>query len=493
MSNAIKTSAQQNQAAAGATALSDMLNRLGNGRGPGSDAPQESFARWMTQHQNQAMPAAQAAAKPGAPAKQPQSAAPATPARPQSPGLTAANRALASRQPTPPKAEAVAPESPQRPGDAKALRSKQEAARANRPAATDQKDPADAADGAAAARSDAKDPTRSPDEEDVRFKTASGEGEAMVRELTPPPTVRPGDPAGMMAWLVSLTQADGAALQDAAAEGALTDVEPGADARLDGDAHATAGLGSGRAHGLALGAAAGGPGALSGQPGQSAQFGLKAGLDAGEGLGAAALQVDAMLGRRDDASGLDAEALPGFMAADGARLGGLGQTLGQLTAARHETATLATPLYAPDFAQKLADQVNLWVGQARSDGPMTAELHLNPAEMGPINVKISLDGNAAHVDFAAAAQETRQAIESSLSMLSAALNEAGLSLSGGGVSSQTPQQQAFAQGFGPGQGGSAARGASAPEGGADASDDAAGMRQVAPPRPGRAGGLDLYA
>lgn len=499
MSNAIKTSAQQNQTAAGSTAVSDMLTRLGQGRGPGSDASQESFARWMTQHQNQAMPAAQASAKPGTPAKPAQAASPATPPRPQSPGLTAANRALASRQPTPARADGAAPESTHRSGDAKALRGKHEASRANRPASTEQKAPAEAADKAAAARSDEKDPTRSAQDEDVRFKTASGEGEAMVRELTPPPTVRPGDPAGMMAWLVSLTQADAAALQEAAVEGASTDLEAGADARLDGDAHGAAGLGSGRGHGLALGAAAGGAGAMGGQSGQFGQFGPsgqsgpKSGLDAADGLGAAALQADAMLGRGDHASGLDAEALSGFMAADGARLGGFGQTLAQLSSARHETATLSTPLYAPEFAQKLADQVSLWVGQARNDGPMTAELHLNPAEMGPINVKISLDGSAAHVDFAAAAQETRQAIESSLSMLSAALNEAGLSLSGGGVSSQTPQQQAFAQGFGSGQAGSSARGAGGPEGDADASDDAAGVRQVASPRPGRAGGLDLYA
>ena len=61
-----------------------------------------------------------------------------------------------------------------------------------------------------------------------------------------------------------------------------------------------------------------------------------------------------------------------------------------------------------------------------------------------------LDGTAAHVDFAAAAHETRQAIEASLSALSSALNDVGLSLTGGGVSSQT-QQQSLAQGGNQGQ------------------------------------------
>jgi flagellar hook-length control protein FliK len=151
------------------------------------------------------------------------------------------------------------------------------------------------------------------------------------------------------------------------------------------------------------------------------------------------------------------------------------------------------PLDAPDFSQKLADQVSLWVGQVKQDGPMTAELHLNPAEMGPINVKISLDGTAAHVDFAAAAQETRQAIEASLSTLSSALNDVGLSLTGGGVSSQTPQQT-FAQGGNPSQDGRGARGANGRAGDDDVeAADASGLHQVSAPRSSRLGGLDLYA
>ncbi|OWP20542.1 hypothetical protein CBF90_16400, partial [Microbacterium sp. AISO3] len=139
------------------------------------------------------------------------------------------------------------------------------------------------------------------------------------------------------------------------------------------------------------------------------------------------------------------------------------------------------------------DQVSLWVGQVKQDGPMTAELHLNPAEMGPINVKISLDGTAAQVDFAAAALETRQAIEASLSMLSSALSDAGLSLTGGGVSSQTPQQT-LAQGGNAGQDGRGGRGPNDRNRGeaADA-DDAAGLRQVSAPKASRLGGLDLYA
>jgi len=160
--------------------------------------------------------------------------------------------------------------------------------------------------------------------------------------------------------------------------------------------------------------------------------------------------------------------------------------------ARHESATLSTPLDSPDFAQALAEKVSMWVGSAKDDGSMTAELHLNPAEMGPINVKISLDGQTAQVDFAAAALETRKAIEASLPMLSSALSDVGLNMTGGDVSSQTSQQQ-FDQSFAQSQGGTGRGNGVSGSGGADSGVEPAGMRAVSAPRPGRLGGLDLYA
>jgi len=178
---------------------------------------------------------------------------------------------------------------------------------------------------------------------------------------------------------------------------------------------------------------------------------------------------------------MNLRAAPGWQAGDAAN------------AVPHETATLQPPVGSDAFAQALSDQLTMWVKTAADNGPMTAELHLNPAELGPIHVKISLEGADAHVDFAAAAVETRQAIEASMPMLSTALNDVGINLTGGDVSSQTSQQsfqQAFDQSSASGQG--AANGARLS--GADRlGDPAAGARAVAAPRPGRAGGLDLYA
>lgn len=98
-------------------------------------------------------------------------------------------------------------------------------------------------------------------------------------------------------------------------------------------------------------------------------------------------------------------------------------------AAAPAAVDVPTPATDPDFPDVLATQVSVLV----KDGVQQAELHLNPAEMGPISVQIAVDGTQAQVDFAAAAGATREIIESSLPMLAAALHEAGLTLAGGGV------------------------------------------------------------
>ena len=94
------------------------------------------------------------------------------------------------------------------------------------------------------------------------------------------------------------------------------------------------------------------------------------------------------------------------------------------------TLALATPIDAPDFAAALGVQVSLLA----HDGVQHAELHLHPAETGPVSVHIAVDGNAARIDFGADLAATRAAIERGLPELASALREAGLTLTGGGVS-----------------------------------------------------------
>lgn len=91
---------------------------------------------------------------------------------------------------------------------------------------------------------------------------------------------------------------------------------------------------------------------------------------------------------------------------------------------------IAAPVTAPDFAQELGLRLSVLA----RDGVQHAELHLNPAEMGPVSVQIVMDGTQARVDFGADMAATRQAIEAGLPELASALRDAGFTLAGGGVS-----------------------------------------------------------
>lgn len=96
---------------------------------------------------------------------------------------------------------------------------------------------------------------------------------------------------------------------------------------------------------------------------------------------------------------------------------------------------LASPVNGPQFKEALATQVVMLI----KDGIQQASLQLNPAHMGPISIQISLEGTQTRVDFASDSALTRQIIEAGLPELAGALREAGLTLSGGGVSQQSSQ------------------------------------------------------
>lgn len=483
MGNAINNTGNQ---ASNANQLSDMLSRMASGK-QGDESGSESFARWMSQHQG---------GQPGtlATLQAAQATRPTTPTTPvRSPATNALStfggaRMQATRASTPEASQEPerAPTAQGARQESKAVKSRNEQApkQANRQPSSNQAKPADGShDTECADGTTRADLGEGKVEEATRFTTAMGEGSAEVRELTPPTDVQPNDSASMMAWLVSLTQQGGAPTQ--AAEGSVDGDASGEGVSLEAESGLTLGQDAGkddkgRGRGLALGWNLG-------------QRDLGQDTRAAASSSATALQADAMLGRGAAAAGQEGDPLAAMMSIEGGRTS-FGHTLSQVSAPRHEQASIPVPLDAPDFSQKLADQVSLWVGQTKQDGSMTAELHLNPAEMGPINVKISLDGSAAQVDFAAAAQETRQAIEASLSMLSSALNDAGLSLSGSGVSSQTPQQTLAQQGGNPGQDGRGGRGSDGRAQGDDGDPvEANGLRQVSAPRTSRLGGLDLYA
>jgi flagellar hook-length control protein FliK len=105
------------------------------------------------------------------------------------------------------------------------------------------------------------------------------------------------------------------------------------------------------------------------------------------------------------------------------------------------SAAVPTPVGDPGFHEALAAQVSVF---ARA-GLSKAELHLNPAELGPVSVHIMMNGDQARVDFGADRAQTRQAIEAGWAELAASLQDAGFTLSGGGVSEQAQRQAAERQ------------------------------------------------
>lgn len=152
--------------------------------------------------------------------------------------------------------------------------------------------------------------------------------------------------------------------------------------------------------------------------------------------------LSAGAGKTDGASKLPS-ALDALPAGVGAALAhpGLGHLARASDSPALPTASVSTAVTDPGFQEALATQVSVF---ARG-GLSKAELHLNPAELGPVSVQITMNGDQARVDFGADRAQTRQAIEAGWAALAASLQDAGFTLSGGGVSEQAGRQAAHQQ------------------------------------------------
>jgi flagellar hook-length control protein FliK len=88
-------------------------------------------------------------------------------------------------------------------------------------------------------------------------------------------------------------------------------------------------------------------------------------------------------------------------------------------------AHVATPVDQPEFGQELSQRVVLLT----RGGVQTAQISLQPPDLGPVGVSIQLHGHQAALTFTAAHEATRNALEAALPRLREAFAASGLQLS----------------------------------------------------------------
>jgi len=100
-------------------------------------------------------------------------------------------------------------------------------------------------------------------------------------------------------------------------------------------------------------------------------------------------------------------------------------------------AAIPTPVGQPQWGDDFSQKVT-WLATQRTQ---SAELHLNPAQLGPLEISLKLNGDHATLQFTSAHAAVRDAIEQSLPRLRDMLAESGISLGNTTVSDQPPREQ----------------------------------------------------
>ncbi|MGP1614724.1 MAG: flagellar hook-length control protein FliK, partial [Pollutimonas bauzanensis] len=108
---------------------------------------------------------------------------------------------------------------------------------------------------------------------------------------------------------------------------------------------------------------------------------------------------------------------------------------------------VATPLQSPQWASDFGRQF-VSLTQGGHNMPHTAELRLDPPELGPLRISINISDNVAHAIFTSPHAAVRQTVENALPQLQQLLAQAGISLGQTSVSDQGQPEQAFNESFG---------------------------------------------
>ncbi|MEM6511624.1 MAG: flagellar hook-length control protein FliK [Pseudomonadota bacterium] len=97
------------------------------------------------------------------------------------------------------------------------------------------------------------------------------------------------------------------------------------------------------------------------------------------------------------------------------------------------TDSIRTTVNDPAWSERLGERVLMMANNKLQN----AELRLSPADMGPLRIRMSLEDNAATINFVAQHSGTREVIEAALPRLRALLEEQGINLGQASVGEQS--------------------------------------------------------
>jgi len=98
----------------------------------------------------------------------------------------------------------------------------------------------------------------------------------------------------------------------------------------------------------------------------------------------------------------------------------------------------ALPMDQPAlFAERLNQHVSFMIG----DQVQSAQIAVSPADLGPVEVRVTMVGDEAKIQLSATHAATREALNDALPRLRASLAEAGINLGQAGVFAQMPERQ----------------------------------------------------
>ncbi|PLY47521.1 hypothetical protein CSZ94_02285 [Janthinobacterium sp. ROICE36] len=277
---------------------------------------------------------------------------------------------------------------------------------------------------------------------------ATGDGSSTAAEASVPATPTatappPADPAAEMLALVGSIQL--AIQSPAAAAKALPELPARASVKADGKNLATgpllaAGQGSGKAAATVIAQADSGDfadslgqaqGKTTATPGTSVPTGK---AEPGK------LAIDAQLAATARAGSAVAEATIKEAPADLSRLavqlqpGALQQAAAAMAVPADKlTGRVGTPAWDQQLGQKV-----VWMA---AGGDQSATLTLNPPDLGPVQVVLTVTNDQADAAFMSAQPEVRQALEAAMPRLREMMSEAGIAFGSATVSAGTPEQQ----------------------------------------------------